>query len=104
WRSYYIDLVNYIENYYQNPIKYGKRREDYDKIVNYIMQNTERYRDMPEKWAEDFINLNAIFDERTDKVRKILDIPWTDNFIDLSTIFDEKTDNWRKILDIPGFK
>ena len=46
WRDYYIDLVNSMEIYYQNRYENKIReRGDYNMIVKYIINNTQKYID-----------------------------------------------------------
>lgn len=96
WRSYYIDLVNSMENYYQDPIKNETRdRDDYNKIVNYIWVNTRKYSKCYEtetpncsiEWLQkDFIDLNHMFnvlldthfteEQKWELIIKIFDVVW----------------------------
>lgn len=70
WRNYYVDLVNFMEIFYQDPIKNeNPSRDDHSKVVNYIHEKTRKYAlcyktnksGCPIDWLEqDFIDLNHI--------------------------------------------
>jgi hypothetical protein len=71
WREYYIDLVNYMELYYEYCYRNKYRnREDYYIIDEFKHKNTEKYVDCYLKNPKcsldlnaDFIDLNNIFEE-----------------------------------------
>lgn len=98
WRNYYIDLVNSMENYYENPIKYETRaRDDYNRIVHHIKETTKTYVKCyyenaticPLDWLnKDFVDLNHMFriiirdniplseEQKRIILTKIFELPW----------------------------
>ena len=96
WRKYYIDLVNFMENFYQVPNK-NINRDDHSKIAHYITEKTEKYAycyetsksDCPLDWLkQDFIDLNQMLDSILNQDKEV----------------EQKRELVLKIFNIPHFK
>jgi hypothetical protein len=77
WRNYYIDIINFMEAFYQN--KSTTKREDFSKIEEYIKEKTEKYKKCiycSLNWTkEDFLDLNDLFETSLEnKYYKIIGI------------------------------